>query len=284
MPLSLTTNGIALKPRSILFDIFGSYVRYRSGVIGLSNLTQLLGWFGISEDSVRVTLSRMKREKWFSSERAGRASFYSLTPKGWELLDEGLERIFERYSNPWDGNWHMLIYSIPEEHRSAREKFRKELTWRGFSSLAASTWVSPHDRSEGLRSFLPPGSQMQIFSSRTPSSTADVEIAASCWDLVSLNEDYKDFIRAFEPWADPSATKDFSPEQAFVTRTQITHDYRLFPFRDPDLPIRLLPHDWSGHKAHSVFRATLRNLEAPAWIAFDSVYEQPPTVITGAPD
>ena len=88
----------------------------------------------------------------------------------------------------------MLIYSIPEEHRSAREKFRKELTWRGFSSLAASTWVSPHDRSEGLRSFLPPGSQMQIFSSRTPSAKADVEIAASCWDLISLNQDYKDFI------------------------------------------------------------------------------------------
>ena len=92
---SLTTNGTVVKPRSILFDIFGSYVRYRGGVVGLSNLTQLLGWFGVSEDSVRVTLSRMRREKWFSSKRAGRASFYSLTPKGWELLDEWLQRIFE---------------------------------------------------------------------------------------------------------------------------------------------------------------------------------------------
>lgn len=264
-----------MKPRSVLFDIFGSYVRYRGGVIGLSDLSQILSWFGISEDATRVTLSRMKREDWFTSQRVGRSSYYSLTDRGWRLLDEGLNRIFERRSEEWEGTWQILVYSIPEEHRALRERFRKELAWRGFGPLASSTWICPHDRSGGLQEFLPEGASLQIFSSRTGSVIEDSNIATSCWDIRSLQQDYNAFIHKYSSWMDPKRAEQRTPQEALVMRTTITHDYRRFPFRDPDLPSRLLPRDWPGHEAHGVFRATLSNLESLAWEAFDSAFEQP---------
>jgi phenylacetic acid degradation operon negative regulatory protein len=34
---------------------------------------------------------------------------------------------------------------------------------------------------------------------------------------------------------------------------RLIHDYRLLPFRDPDLPPELLPEDWAGRRLHEVF-------------------------------
>jgi len=271
-----------MKPRSVLFDIFGSYVRYRGGVIGLGDLSSIMSWFGISDDATRVTLSRMKRESWFTSQRIGRSSYYSLTDRGWQLLDDGLNRIFERRAEEWDGTWQVLVYSIPEHHRALRERFRKELSWRGFGPLAASTWLCPHERASGLTEMLPDDAQLQVFTSRTGSMLEDSTIARSCWDIDSLQKDYRLFIDRYAPWMDTRKVERTSAREALVVRTEITHDYRLFPFRDPDLPSRLLPRDWPGHEAHGIFRATLANLESLAWQAFDEAYEQPPLGVATA--
>jgi phenylacetic acid degradation operon negative regulatory protein len=267
-----------MKPRSVLFDIFGGFVRYRGGGIALSSLVQLLSWFDISDDATRVMLSRMKREEWFTAQRIGRSSYYSLTERGWQLLDEGHARIFDQRSEQWDGTWRVVVYSIPEHHRGLRERFRKELAWRGFGPLAGSTWIGPHDRVSGLSSMLPEDATFHVFTSRTGSAMEDSAIASTCWDLRSLHQDYAAFIDEYSPWVEPRYAESVSLQEAFVTRTRITHDYRRFPFRDPDLPARLLPRDWLGHEAYGVFRATLANLEACAWEAFDAVYEQPPSM------
>ncbi|HEV7686897.1 MAG TPA: PaaX family transcriptional regulator, partial [Acidimicrobiia bacterium] len=39
-----------MKLRSIVFDLFGEYIRYDGGEIGLRALVELLAPFGISED------------------------------------------------------------------------------------------------------------------------------------------------------------------------------------------------------------------------------------------
>ena len=135
-----------MKLRSIVFDLFGEYIRYDGGEIGLRALVELLAPFGISEDVVRVLMARLRKEGWFESSRVGRQSRYSLTDEGWHLLDTGRERIFERPPEPWPGEWCMAIYSIPESARASRDRLRKLLSWLGFGPLAASAWISPHDR------------------------------------------------------------------------------------------------------------------------------------------
>ena len=51
-----------MRPRSIVLDLCGDYIRYHGGSISLGGMTRLLGAFDITEDNVRVVMSRLRRE------------------------------------------------------------------------------------------------------------------------------------------------------------------------------------------------------------------------------
>lgn len=103
-----------MKPRSIVFDLFGDYVRYRGGAARLRTLSTLMGCFGVGESTVRVVLARLRKEGWFDVRREGRETLYALNKRSLHLLDEGRSRIFDRAPSDWDRHWYMVIYSVPE--------------------------------------------------------------------------------------------------------------------------------------------------------------------------
>jgi phenylacetic acid degradation operon negative regulatory protein len=255
-----------MKPRSIVFDLFGDYVRYEGAEIRLRALTALLDCFDVGESTLRVVMARLRKEGWFDSRREGRETFYALNDKSWRLLDEGRARIFERSTGPWDRQWHMVIYTVPETERALREELRKELTWRGFGSLASSTWVSPRDRLREVEEHFADQTSMRLDLLRCQSSglSQDREMAARCWDLASLNDDYQELLRTYRPRMSEYRRGRLSPQEALVERMQLTHDYRMFPFRDPDLPEELVPAGWRGHEAHELFLEAHGLLKKPA--------------------
>jgi phenylacetic acid degradation operon negative regulatory protein len=255
-----------MKPRSIVFDLFGDYIRYESGAIRLRALTALLDSFGVGESTVRVVMARLRKEDWFDSRREGRETIYALNAKSWRLLDEGRERIFERSRDPWDRRWHMVIYSVPEANRALREELRKELSWLGFGSLASSTWISPRDRLTDVQEHFADQTSIQLDLLRCESSglAQDREMAARCWDLDGLNADYQTFLRTYRSRMPDYRKGLVSPQQSLVERMQLTHDYRMFPFRDPDLPDELVPAGWKGHEAHEMFLKAHDLLKEPA--------------------
>ena len=140
-----------MKPRSLVFDLFGDYLRYRGGEVRLRGLAALMSCFEIPEPTVRVVVGRLRRDGWLTSRRDGRETLYALTDRSWQLLDEGRQRIFGRESGQWNGEWHMVIYSVPESERAVRDQLRKKLAWWGFGPLSSSVWISPHDRTEVIR-------------------------------------------------------------------------------------------------------------------------------------
>ena len=86
-----------VKPRAVLWDLFGDHLRYvNGGTVPMRALTALLDGFGIGESTSRVALARMRREGWFSTDRDGRQAIYRLTARSVVLLDEGRSRIFDR--------------------------------------------------------------------------------------------------------------------------------------------------------------------------------------------
>lgn len=97
------TDGMRMRPRSIVFDLFGGYLRYHGGSARLVTLVSLLEVFGVPESTARVALARLRREGWFDTEARGRESIYALSSRSWAMLDEGRTRIFHRDSAPWDG-------------------------------------------------------------------------------------------------------------------------------------------------------------------------------------
>lgn len=244
-----------MKPRSLVFDLFGDYLRYRGGEVRLRGLVALMGCFEVPEATVRVVAARMRKEGWLESRREGRETVYALTPAAWELLDEGRDRIFGRARGPWDGHWHMVVYSVPETERALREQLRKKLAWFGFGPLSSAVWLSPHDRTrEVLSAFSEhPVVRLDTFRSRSAGLEADRDIAERAWDLKELDQDYAGLLEVYRPRLADYRAGRYAGVPALVERMRLVHDYRMFPFRDPDLPPELLPAGWHGRLAHEAF-------------------------------
>jgi phenylacetic acid degradation operon negative regulatory protein len=67
------------------------------------------------------------------------------------------------------------------------------------------------------------------------------------WDLTGLEERYEAFLADFG---------DLEPggrAEALHAQTRLVHEWRRFPFLDPQLPRALLPERWSGSKAAGLF-------------------------------
>jgi phenylacetic acid degradation operon negative regulatory protein len=273
-----------MRPRSIIFDLFGDYLRYRGdGEARLRSLVALLNFFGIGESTTRVVMARLRREGWFGTRTAGRETVYTLTSKSWQMLDEGRSRIFERDVRSWDGQWHMVIYSVPETDRALRDEVRKELTWLGFGPLASSTWISPRDRLSLVAERFgdDPRLRLDLLSCRSSGLPHDREMAARCWDLDTLNGDYTQFLGTYRPMLPRFRSGQLPPAEALVTRTELIHDYRKFPFRDPDLPVELLPAGWRGRDAHEMFINGHELLAPAAERAVDEVLTSAPESTAG---
>ena len=257
--------GTAIKPRSLVFDLFGDYLRYRGGEVRLRHLSAALGFFDVPESTVRVVVGRLRRDGWLVSRREGRETVYALTDAAWRLLDEGRDRIFRRDPEPWSGEWQMIIYSVPETERAVRDQLRKQLAWWGFGSLSPSVWISPHDRAPAIAESFAGDSpvRLDVFRSRADNGTSDTELVARAWDLATLGADYLAWLARWEPVLRRCRQASPHGPEALVLRMRLVRDYRGFPFRDPDLPAELVPADWPGRRAFELF-ISLHDLLEPA--------------------
>jgi phenylacetic acid degradation operon negative regulatory protein len=227
-----------MRARSLVFDLFGDYLRYRGGRVRLRALVALLGHFGIQEASARVAAARLRKDGWLAAEREGREPVYSLTP---------------------------------ETERALRERLRRRLAWLGFGPLSSSVWVSPHDRGPRVRADFAAHQAVQLdtFRSRSEGNGADRGIAARAWDLAALDRDYRDLLGRYAPRLARYRDGTLDDRACLVERMRLINDYRHFPFRDPDLPSELLPGDWHGHQAHDAFLQAHGLLRAAAERAVD---------------
>jgi phenylacetic acid degradation operon negative regulatory protein len=73
------------------------------------------------------------------------------------------------------------------------------------------------------------------------------EMVSRAWDLTALEERYEAFL------ADFGALEPAGRAEALHAQTRLVHEWRRFPFLDPQLPRALLPANWSGAKAAELF-------------------------------
>ncbi|SDL32673.1 transcriptional regulator, PaaX family [Nocardioides sp. YR527] len=241
------------KPRSLVLDLFGEYLRFVDEGIQLGHLITLLEAFDIAPPTVRVTMSRLRREGWFTVQRTGRESRYQLTENMLEVLDEGRERIFAAPPNDWSGQWTLVIYQLSESDRHDRDQLRKALAWHGFGPLSTSTWLTPDDRRETARGLLADldAKQAEVLICSSDGVEHDRSLAQQCWDLASLGEEYDEFVAGHRDL--PKKASRLQGAEALAARTHLIARYRHFPFRDPQLPPQLTPDPWSGYAAYQLF-------------------------------
>ena len=276
-----------LRSKQMIFTLYGDYVRHVGGSIWVGSLVRLLARFGMSDQSVRSTILRMTRRGWLQPERVNTKSFYSLTPKGACLLDQGAARIFhvDSVRAPWDGKWRLVAYSVPESQREKRERLRRELGYLGFGPLTSALWISPHDlraQVKRLADLLDLNGHLEFYTATHDGFSDEHTLVARIWDLPRINSQYAAFIDKYQSeYADCRARfSTLDPGECFVRRFMIIHEYRRFPFSDPNLPPELLPNDWHGHAAAKLFQDYHTLLADQANAFFQSVFVGPSRIQT----
>lgn len=272
---------IPIQARSLLFTLFGDLIMPHGRSVWIGSLIQMLAEFGLSPEAARVALSRMAQQGWLSTRRVGRRSYYALTEKGHNRIASGARRVYQQ-PEPWDGQWRILAYTIPEEQRSLRDHLRHELTWLGFAPLSAGTWITPRPIDQQALEILEGLSEWtEIFTARYNGGKGDQALVRRCWNVDAIAGGYREWAGTYRAkLSDLKARMAGGSPPAenwcFVERTLLVHDYRKFLHVDPGLPRELLPADWPGDDAAAVFREYHRLLSTGAERFFTAIYETIP--------
>jgi phenylacetic acid degradation operon negative regulatory protein len=239
--------------RSLLMTVLGEFVLPAGRPVWTWVLVDTLAAFGVAEKSARQALARAAAEGLLVSERVGRRTRWDLTPAGRRLLTEGAHRIYDfgHGERPWDGRWLLLLVSVPEAKRDLRHRLRTRLSWAGFGSPEAGVWISPHLGREGealdvVKELGLAGCAMS-FTATFGTIGGEDTMVSRAWDLTGLEQRYEAFL------ADFSALEPAGPAGVLHAQTRLVHEWRRFPFLDPQLPQALLPGNWSGSKAAELF-------------------------------
>ena len=131
--------------------------KFIKAVIGLgAELHNMWGWETVYYKGTRVVgHDRAKIYAGFKNlERRGiiekSGVNYKFTKTGRSWLERSQVKYFKLQNKKWDGNWRVVIFDIPQEHRRNRNILRRRLRWWGFLMLQKSVFVSPYPCEEEL--------------------------------------------------------------------------------------------------------------------------------------
>jgi phenylacetic acid degradation operon negative regulatory protein len=246
-----------LNPRSLLFTLYGDYVRpLGHDGVRVGALVRLAAELGVGDNALRSALSRITREGWLLARRNGGPPRYGLSARGDELIEEGTRRIYGHHRAAWDGRWLLVSYSLPEPRRGQRDRLRQGLSFLGLGSLGNGLFVTPHDLREPVRDLIRRSGveadvTMHHGTLEWPADPA--QVVARAWDLAGLGARYAEFLARLDAERAAAGSDALSDRDAFRRRFLLTHEFRRFPFSDPDLPDALLPDRWVGAAARAAF-------------------------------
>ncbi len=241
--------------RSALFDLYGDHLRSRGDAAPVAALIRLMGALDIAAPAVRTAVSRMVGQGWLAPVRLDAGPGYALTPKGIHRLDDAGERVYRSSDLAWDGRWDVLVTSRVTR-RTARQRLAAQLPFLGYAQVSDRTWVAPRPHPDAVELIVTEGLRVQRFDAvhdgPETGSGSVTDMVTRAWELDSLADAYTQWL------VDASlllAAEPQSDEGAFALRSRLVHEWRKFLFRDPGLPLSLLPADWPGTEAADYFAA-----------------------------
>ncbi|MFK7800992.1 MAG: PaaX family transcriptional regulator C-terminal domain-containing protein [Anaerolineae bacterium] len=244
--------------RFAVMIILGDFILPTQKTFWLDEFLTKLSWLDVLERTGRSTLSRMTKDGWFDVEKVGRRNRYTLTQWGENVLRQGDLRVFEQAVLDWDGNWHLVTYSLPDDKRVLRHNLVQQLEWLGYGRISRGTWLSPYDRREPLQQALKQPETRNFLHFFVGSYLGNTEInrlIAQCWNFEMVAAEYERFIEHYrQVAADLDGQVDsLTAEATFCHRFWLSYDFLPLLRQDPNLPKRFLPDSWSGFEARQLY-------------------------------
>ena len=258
-----------IRASSLIVTVYGDAIEPHGGAVWLGSLIQLLEPMGINQRLIRTSVFRLTKDGWLKADKVGRRSYYSLTGAGRRRFEKAFKRIYSSNVPAWDGTWCLAVLSQLEPNK--RKQVREELEWQGFGALAPTVLASPRcDRADVAATL----QELEALDDTILFETTTQEVLASralrlqvkeSWKIDVLGSHYSEFIQLFRPlWQALREQEHLDPQDCFLARTLLIHEYRKLLLRDPQLPDELLPGDWEGRAARQLCRNIYRLICAPA--------------------
>jgi phenylacetic acid degradation operon negative regulatory protein len=249
------------RARSLIITVWGDAIAPHGGAVMLPGLIRLHSPFGVGERLVRTSVFRLVREGWLTATRIGRRSLYRLTRNGARRFLQAYRRIYWPPVESWDESWELVLADRPRARPGGL--LRDELRWNGYGILAPAVYVRPAQTGETVPKIAATragGGRILAVRARDDATLGGASLASAvprAWDLSGIAADYRKFLRRFGSVIErframPDGAHE--PEQCFVVRTLLIHEYRRVLLRDPRLPAALLPRDWPGGAAYALCR------------------------------
>lgn len=166
------------------------------------------------------------------------------------------------YNGPrWGSRWTMVLFDIPERNKKIRDILRYKLKGLGFGMMQGSVWVRPADVANEIRRFVRVKNlqwQVKVLSFNM-AAPDEKETVHRIWKMEKLNNEYQRFvkkiIKRFQKLKEHNFTTPKLLLLALDLLSRITEkEYLKLYFKDPQLPVGLLPKEWSGKKAYSIYQ------------------------------
>lgn len=222
---------------SFIVTLYGDVVAPRGGEIWMGNIIKICDAVGISESRVRTAVSRLVASGRIEGEKDGRKSYYRLTTKANAEFSRAAQLIYRRPRASAVRGWHLVV--LPQG--SEREALVTRLSTLRFGMAQPHLAILP-DRGQELPSLGAPH-----FRATTEDDVS--ELVRGAWPLEDLSARIDRFVTGF------SALRGIkcAPADALGLRLLLVHIFREIALSDPAIPTELLPDDWRGLEARTLF-------------------------------
>lgn len=252
-----------IRAGSLIITVYGDSIAPRGGTVWLGSLIKCLEPLGLNQRLVRTSVFRLAKEEWLTAEQVGRRSYYSLTASGRRRFEKAFKRVYAPVLPDWDGQWCLIIGNQLDPE--VRKVVKEELGWLGFGLIAPGVMAHPTIELAELHSTLRDLNAAEdsiVFKTQKQDVINGKPLrllVKDCWNLDKLSESYRLFLNKFRPiWNELKNEDDLDPEDCFLVRTLLIHEYRRVLLRDPQLPEELLPNEWEGTAARLLCRNLYR--------------------------
>ncbi|WP_299548108.1 PaaX family transcriptional regulator C-terminal domain-containing protein [uncultured Tateyamaria sp.] len=218
---------------SLLVTVFGDLAPDRP--LDGPTLSAIMGEIGIKPEASRVALHRLRSDGWVGSEKQGRTSLHSLTPKGRSDSKAARARI---YGQPREAEALMILTSAPVE-----------LDQTQFAQIAPRVFLCGPSASIPLDAIgLAPQSLPKWLGAQIETEAMRDAYKSLHAVLTDIAEELEDGLTAV---------------QTAALRVLIVHGWRRLTLKHPDLPRAAHSSDWRGHDCRALVSHLLTRFARP---------------------
>jgi len=201
-------------------------------------------------DHVRLFL-RMERQGLLErADSSGTEPVYCITADGIRRARVNDPRI--EWNRSWDGQWHVVVFDLPEVRRKDRHQLWRALRARKLGLLQRSVWIWPHPLQPILEEIIQAEGIPECFCGFTVRDLflcSHAEVVASAWNWEEIGKAHESYLK--HPVLTGRAlaeARDLGQLAALARNERRSYSYAFA--LDPLLPHALWPKGYRGAEVH----------------------------------